>query len=86
MPQGGRRNLVNLAMCVALGAATVGAGWAIWSKAHWYGVGGVAAFLVLVGVVQVVRGGRPRDESAGNPNLPTSSPETSSGLSDSEEA
>ncbi|MED5401335.1 MAG: divalent metal cation transporter [Planctomycetota bacterium] len=86
MPQGGRRNLINVAMCVALGAATVGAGWAIWSKAHWYGVGGVAAFLVLVGVVQVVRGGGPRDEPTGSPNLPTSSPETSSGLSDSEEA
>ena len=86
MPRGGRRNLVNLAMCVALGAATVGAGWAIWSKAHWYGVGGVAAFLVLVGVVQVVCGGQPRDEPVGSPDGPSSSSETSSGQPDSEGA
>jgi Mn2+/Fe2+ NRAMP family transporter len=57
LPQGGRRNLVNAAMCVALAAATVGAGWSIWSKTQWYGVGGVVAFLLLAGVVHVVRGG-----------------------------
>ena len=57
LPQGGRRNLVNAAMCVALAAATVGAGWSIWSKTEWYGVGGVVAFLLLAGVVHVVRGG-----------------------------
>ena len=57
LPQGGRRNLVNAAMCVALAAATVGAGWSIWSKTQWYGVGGVVVFLLLAGVVHVVRGG-----------------------------
>ena len=71
MPQGGRRNLVNAAMCVALAAATVGAGWSIWSKTQWVGVGGVVAFLLLVGVVHVVRGGGARDEV-----LPTPEPQT----------
>mgnify|MGYP001233978059 CR=1 FL=1 len=57
LPQGGRRSLVNAAMAVALAAATVGAGWSIWSKTKWIGVGGVAAFLLLVGIVHLVRGG-----------------------------
>ena len=69
LPQGGRRNLVNAAMCVALAAATVGAGWSIWSKTQWYGVGGVVAFLLLAGVVHVVRGGN----SGGGVSVPSGS-------------
>ena len=69
LPQGGRRNLVNAAMCVALAAATVGAGWSIWSKTEWYGVGGVVAFLLLAGVVHVVRGGN----SGGGVSVPSGS-------------
>ena len=69
LPQGGRRNLVNAAMCVALAAATVGAGWSIWSKTQWYGVGGVVVFLLLAGVVHVVRGGN----SGGGVSVPSGS-------------
>jgi len=75
LPQGGRRNLVNVAMCVALAAATVGAGWSIWSKTHWYGVAGVVAFLGLAGVVHVVRRGGPGGDPAPAPSVDVADPE-----------
>ena len=77
LPQGGRRNLVNAAMCVALAAATVGAGWSIWSKTHWYGVAGVVAFLSLAGVVHVVRRGGPGGDPAPPPSVDVTDPELS---------
>jgi Mn2+/Fe2+ NRAMP family transporter len=56
-PQGGKRLAMNLAMLVALAAAGIGAGWAIWSKVHWYGVGAVIAFIALVLIVHFARAG-----------------------------
>ena len=45
LPQGSKRIALNIAMLVALVAATIGAGWSIWSKAGWWGVGAVALFI-----------------------------------------
>ena len=48
LPKGGKRVALNLAMGLALVAASIGAGWSIWSKAQWVGVGVVGAFILLV--------------------------------------
>ena len=45
LPQGNKRIVLNIAMGVALVAATIGAGWSIWSKAGWWGIVAVALFL-----------------------------------------
>ena len=45
LPQGNKRIVLNIAMLVALVAATIGAGWSIWSKAGWWGVGVIALFV-----------------------------------------
>ena len=45
LPQGKKRIVLNIAMGVALVAATIGAGWSIWSKAGWWGIAAVALFL-----------------------------------------
>ncbi len=45
LPQGNKRIMLNIAMLVALVAATIGAGWSIWSKAGWWGVGAIALFV-----------------------------------------
>ncbi len=58
LPTGGRRVAVNLVMGLALLAATIGAGWSIWTKVGQTGVGLVAAFLGLALVVHFVRGPR----------------------------
>lgn len=55
IPKGGSRVLWNTLMGIACGLATLGAGWAIWDKANWYGVGGVVALVVLALFVQVTR-------------------------------
>ena len=59
LPQGGKRIAINAVMLVALIAATIGAGWSIWSKLQWIGVAVVVAFLALAGVVHLVRGNPP---------------------------
>lgn len=46
-PQGLKRVWWNLCMIVATGFATAAASWSVWSSAHWYGVAGVAVFVVL---------------------------------------
>ncbi len=61
LPQGGRRLWWNLLMIIALSLSAFGAGWAIWSKSHWYGVAGAAAFLGLAIVVHFVRPPKPAD-------------------------
>ena len=48
LPKGGKRVALNLAMGLALLAASIGAAWSIWSKAQWIGVGVVGAFILLV--------------------------------------
>ncbi len=59
MPRGPRRLGLNMLMLLALTLAGVGAGWVIWSKAHWYGVGAVLVFVSLAVVVHFVRPPRP---------------------------
>lgn len=53
--QGGKRTLVNILMLTSLSLAGFGAGWAIWSKTQWIGVGAVAAFFTLAVIVHFVR-------------------------------
>jgi hypothetical protein len=45
LPQGNKRIALNAAMLVAVVAATIGAGWSIWSKAGWWGVGAISLFV-----------------------------------------
>jgi hypothetical protein len=51
---GGKRVLVNALMLVTLLLAGFGAGWAIWSKTRWVGVGAVAVFIGLAVVAHFV--------------------------------
>ncbi|MBC8243891.1 MAG: divalent metal cation transporter [Verrucomicrobia bacterium] len=45
MPQGNKRIVLNIAMLVAVAAATIGAGWSVWAKAGWWGVAAIALFI-----------------------------------------
>ena len=47
LPKGGKRVALNLAMGLALLAASIGAAWSIWSKVKWVGVGAVGIFILL---------------------------------------
>jgi len=60
MPRGGKRWGVNILLIAAVGAATVGASWAIWSKVGWGGVIAVGVFLGMALVAHVMRGARPK--------------------------
>ena len=53
--KGGKRTLINLLMLGTLLLAGFGAGWAIWSKTRWIGVGAVGVFFALAVVVHFVR-------------------------------
>ena len=55
LPQGQSRVIWNVLMGFACFLATVGAGWAIWDKAKWYGVGAVVAFVALALIVHIQR-------------------------------
>lgn len=55
LPQGNKRIVLNIAMGVALLAATIGAGWSIWSKVQWIGVIGVGIFFTLAIIVHFTR-------------------------------
>ena len=50
MPTGVRRLAFNIAMLVAIAAATVGAGLSIWTNLGWQGVAAVAAFIAVAAV------------------------------------
>ena len=58
MLRGGKRTAMNIAMGVAFVAASIGGGFAIWSKTKfyfgsgWYGVGAVAVLVVLAIVIR----------------------------------
>ena len=67
LPQGGRRIAINAVMLVAFTAATIGAGWSIWSKLQWKGVGVVVVFLGLAGAVHLMRGNRSEPPAATDP-------------------
>ena len=58
LPQGNKRIALNIAMLVALVAATIGAGWSIWSKAQWAGVTAVGVFIFAAVVAHFLRSGR----------------------------
>ena len=55
IPKGNKRILLNIAMLVALTAATIGAGWSIWSKIQWNGVIAVGIFITLVIIVHFTK-------------------------------
>jgi hypothetical protein len=55
MLRGNRRTIVNTLMLVALGLAAFGAGWSIWDKVRWIGVGLVVAFITLAVIVHFIR-------------------------------
>jgi Mn2+/Fe2+ NRAMP family transporter len=55
MPKGNKRIVLNIAMLVALIAATIGAGWSIWSKVQWTGVIAVGVFVLAAVVVHFTR-------------------------------
>ena len=55
LPRGGRRIVWNILMAVAATVAALASFWVIWSKAGWYGIGGLIAFVGLAIVVHFVR-------------------------------
>jgi hypothetical protein len=65
LPRGGRRIAVNAMMLVALGAATVGAGWSIWGKREtigWTGVVAAICFIAAALVAHFWRAGKIADQ------------------------
>jgi len=64
LPKGGRRILWNVLMAVAILWTGFGSMYAVWSKAHWWGMGGVGIFILLAVVVDI---GRRRRGSSGTP-------------------
>ena len=65
LPRGGRRIAVNAVMLVALGAATVGAGWSIWGKREtigWTGVMAAICFIAAALVAHFWRAGKITDQ------------------------
>ena len=61
LPQGNKRIALNIAMLVALVAATIGAGWSIWSKVQWTGVAIVSVFMLAALVAHFLRVDRPTE-------------------------
>jgi len=55
LPKGNQRVIWNVLMGIACALATIGAGWAIWSKVAWIGVGLVVAFVGLAGIAHLMR-------------------------------
>ena len=55
IPTGNKRIVLNISMLVALIAATIGAGWSIWSKVQWNGILAVGIFITLAVVVHFTK-------------------------------
>ena len=55
IPTGNKRIVLNISMLVALIAATIGAGWSIWSKVRWIGIVAVGIFIALAVVVHFTK-------------------------------
>ena len=55
IPTGNKRIVLNISMLVALIAATIGAGWSIWSKVQWNGILAVGIFIALAVVVHFTK-------------------------------
>ena len=45
-------------MVLAIAWTGFGSMYAVWSKAHWYGITGVLAFITLAGIVHFMRIGK----------------------------
>ncbi len=58
MPKGGRRATWCVLMIIAVVVTGFGSFWSVWSKAGWYGIAGVAAFILLAVIVHFARKGR----------------------------
>jgi Mn2+/Fe2+ NRAMP family transporter len=54
-PEGRSRMTWNILMTASCALSTIGAGWAIWDKARWVGVGAVVAFVGLALFVHIQR-------------------------------
>lgn len=54
-PEGSSRMTWNILMTFSCALSTIGAGWAIWSKVKWVGVGAVVAFVALALFVHMQR-------------------------------
>ena len=54
-PEGQTRLTWNVLMTASCALSTIGAGWAIWSKVKWIGVGAVVAFVALALIVHIQR-------------------------------
>lgn len=55
MPRGWKRVAWNVSMVLAIGWTGFGSMYAVWSKAHWYGLLAVAIFIMLVIVAHQIR-------------------------------
>ena len=55
IPTGNKRIVLNISMLVALIAATIGAGWSIWSKVQWIGIVAVGIYIALAVVVHFTK-------------------------------
>jgi len=58
MPTGGRRAAWCVLMILAIVITGFGSFWSVWSKTKWYGLAGVAAFVLLAVIVHFVRKAR----------------------------
>jgi len=58
MPKGAKRVLWGLLMLVAIAITGFGSFWSVWSKAKWYGLTGVGAFVLLAVIVHFARKGK----------------------------
>ena len=63
--QGGKKIAFNAAMSLALALSAFGAGWSIWSKTKWWGVGLVGVLAVAAYIFRV----RPPAESPKDPQV-----------------
>jgi len=63
MPRGARRVCWNVLMILAAGIMSAGSFYAIWTKAHWKGLGALGAFLLLALVVHFIRMARGESSS-----------------------
>jgi Mn2+/Fe2+ NRAMP family transporter len=55
MPRGGRRVAWNVLMAIAAGLAAFASIWCVWATTHWFGIGVLAAFVLLALVVHFIR-------------------------------
>ncbi len=55
MPRGGKRLAWSVLMILAVVITGFGSFWSVWSKAKWYGMAGVGAFILLAVIVHFIR-------------------------------